>query len=111
MPNRRVDMMFGIGYDDDIEKAQEILERIVSENALVLDDPAPAIHLHELADSSVNFICRPWAASADHWKVYWNITKRVKQEFDAAGIGIPYPQSDVHLHIPEGTKLPVAKSL
>lgn len=105
MPNRRVDMMFGIGYDDDIEKAQEILERIVSENELILEDPAPVIQLHELADSSVNFVCRPWAATADHWKVYWNITKRVKQEFDAAGISIPYPQSDVHLHIPDGAKL------
>lgn len=106
MPTRRVDMTFGIGYDDDAEKAHEILERIVSENELVLEDPKPAIHLHELADSSVNFICRPWAATSDHWAVYWDITKRVKKEFDAAGISIPYPQSDVHLHIPEGTKLP-----
>ncbi|MEP2776328.1 MAG: mechanosensitive ion channel family protein [Luteolibacter sp.] len=106
MPTRRVDMVFGIGYDDDIEKAQEILERIVAENELVLEIPEPAIHLHELADSSVNFICRPWAATADHWKVYWAITKRVKQEFDAAGISIPFPQSDVHLHIPESTTLP-----
>ncbi|MGJ8644176.1 MAG: mechanosensitive ion channel family protein [Luteolibacter sp.] len=106
MPTRRVDMMFGIGYDDDTEKAQAILERIVSENELILDEPKPAIHMHELADSSVNFICRPWAATADHWAVYWDITKRVKKEFDAAGISIPYPQSDVHLHIPEGTKLP-----
>ncbi|MDP4721743.1 MAG: mechanosensitive ion channel [Akkermansiaceae bacterium] len=109
MPTRRVDMIFGIGYGDDTEKAQEILERIVSENELVLDEPEPAIHLHELADSSVNFICRPWAATADHWTVYWEITKRVKKEFDAAGISIPYPQSDVHLHIPEGTKLPAPK--
>ncbi|MFD2256462.1 mechanosensitive ion channel family protein [Luteolibacter algae] len=98
MPTRRVDMTFGIGYDDDSDKAQEILERIVAEHELVLETPAPAIHLHELADSSVNFICRPWAKTSDHWTVYWDITKRVKKEFDAAGISIPYPQTDVHLH-------------
>jgi len=98
MTTRRVDMTFGIGYDDDYEKAQEILERIVSEHELVLRDPAPNIRMHELADSSVNFICRPWAATADHWAVYWDITKRVKKEFDAAGVSIPYPQRDVHVH-------------
>jgi len=98
MPTRRVDLIFGIGYDDDADKAQEILERIVAENELCLDVPEPAIHLHELGESSVNFICRPWANTADHWTVYWAITKRVKKEFDAAGISIPYPQTDVHLH-------------
>lgn len=98
MPNRRVDMVFGIGYDDDIDKAQEILERIIAENDLCLEIPEPAIHLHELADSAVNFICRPWAKTSDHWKVYWSVTKSVKQEFDAAGISFPFPQSDVHFH-------------
>eukprot|EP00903_Cladosiphon_okamuranus_P003838 g3836.t1 len=98
MPNRRVDMMFGIGYDDDIEKAQEILERIVAEHELTLEIPEPTTKLHELGESSVNFICRPWAKTSDHWTVYWDITKRVKQEFDAAGISIPFPQRDIHVY-------------
>ncbi len=98
MPNRRVDMTFGIGYDDDTGKARQILERIVSGNEKVLKEPAPVIRLHELADSSVNFICRPWTATADYWEVYWEITRQVKVEFDSAGISIPYPQQDVHLH-------------
>ena len=95
---RRIDMIFGIGYDDDIDKAQEILERIVKEHELVLDDPEPTIKMNELADSSVNFICRPWSKTGDYWSVYWDVTKRVKTEFDAAGISIPYPQQDVHVH-------------
>jgi small conductance mechanosensitive channel len=95
---RRVDMVFGIGYDDDVDIAKGILERIVSEHPLVLDDPAPVIQLNELGDSSVNFICRPWAKNTDYWKVYWDITRSVKQEFDRTGISIPFPQRDVHLH-------------
>lgn len=95
---RRVDMVFGIGYDDDVEKAQEILEKAVSEHELVLDDPKPTIRMHELADSSVNFICRPWVKTADYWTVHWDLIKRVKADFDAAGISIPYPQQDVHMH-------------
>lgn len=95
---RRVDMVFGISYDDDVEKAQAILEKIVQETELVLDDPAPTIRMHELADSSVNFVVRPWSKTGDYWAVYWAITKRVKAEFDAQGISIPYPQRDVHIH-------------
>jgi small conductance mechanosensitive channel len=95
---RRVDMVFGIGYDDDTEKARTLLERIVNEHELVLKDPEPAIQLHELADSSVNFICRPWTKTADYWTVYWDVTKQVKTEFDANNISIPYPQQDVHIH-------------
>ncbi|MGB1130898.1 MAG: mechanosensitive ion channel domain-containing protein [Haloferula sp.] len=95
---RRVDMVFGIGYDDDIDKAQAILEKIVSETEGVLEEPATTIKMHELADSSVNFVCRPWAKSSDYWAVHWTITKRVKEEFDAAGISIPYPQTDIHIH-------------
>lgn len=95
---RRVDMVFGIGYDDDTEKAQQILKDIVSAHELVLEDPAPVIQMHELADSSVNFICRPWSKTGDYWNVHWDITKKVKAEFDASGISIPYPQQDIHLH-------------
>ncbi len=96
-PTRRVDLVFGIGYGDDIDKATAILERLVSEHELVLDDPAPNIRVHELADSSVNFIVRPWTKTEDYWTVYWDLTKAVKQAFDAEGVSIPFPQRDVHL--------------
>lgn len=100
---RRVDMEFGIGYDDDIDKAQAILEEIVAAHPKALKDPEPTIRMHTLADSSVNFICRPWATTADYWDVYWDVTKAVKQRFDAEGIGIPYPQRDVHLYIEDAS--------
>ena len=93
---RRVDLIFGISYDDDIEQAQGIMEEIVSHHPLVLKDPEPVIQVHELADSSVNFVCRPWVKTPDYWTVYWDVTRAVKQRFDAEGISIPYPQQDVH---------------
>ncbi len=95
---RRVDMTFGIGYGDDAAQAQAILERIVTGHPLVLKDPAPVIRLNELADSSVNFIVRPWSKTGDYWTIYWEVTAAVKREFDAAGISIPYPQQDVHVY-------------
>jgi small conductance mechanosensitive channel len=98
MPTRRVDMTFGIGYDDDSDKALAILKKVVTEHELVLEEPAPAVRINELADSSVNFICRPWSKTGDYWTVFSEITDRVKKEFDAAGISIPYPQQDVHMH-------------
>ena len=96
-PTRRVDMVFGIGYGDDIEKAMDVLARTVAEHPLVLDEPEPNIQVHELADSSVNLICRPWAKTEDYWSVYWDLNRQVKAGFDAAGITIPFPQRDVHL--------------
>ena len=96
---RRVDLVFGIGYDDDISQTIALLEEIVSQHPKVLNDPAPNIRLHELADSSVNFIVRPWVKTTDYWGVYWDVTHEVKQRFDAENIGIPYPQRDVHLHL------------
>jgi small conductance mechanosensitive channel len=95
---RRIDLVFGIGYSDDIDKAQKILEEIVSGNELVMKDPEPVIKLHELADSSVNFICRPWVKPENYWEVYWHITREVKRRFDAEGVSIPFPQTDVHLY-------------
>jgi len=95
---RRVDMVFGIGYDDDIKTAEKILKEIVESHTKVMKDPAPFIKLSELADSSVNFAVRPWAKGSDYWDVYFDITRDVKLKFDAAGISIPYPQTDVHLH-------------
>ena len=96
---RRVDMEFGIGYDDDIDQTLSILSDIVTNHPLVLENPAPTIKVHTLADSSVNFICRPWTKSSDYWDVYWDVTKEVKKRFDAEGVGIPYPQQDVHVYV------------
>jgi len=95
---RRVDLEFGIGYSDDIEKAERVLEDIVVEHDMVLKKPEPMIKLHTLADSSVNFIVRPWVKTGDYWDVYWDITREVKLRFDREGISIPFPQRDVHLY-------------
>ena len=96
-----VDLTFGISYGDDIRKAEKVLTEIVDAHEKVLDDPEPTIKLHELGESSVNFIVRPWVASEDYWDVYWDITRSVKLRFDEEGISIPFPQRDVHLHSPE----------
>jgi small conductance mechanosensitive channel len=95
---RRVDMKFGISYSDDIAKAAKILEDIVSKHELILKEPEPIIRLHELGDSSVNFVCRPWTKTADYWTVYWDVTRTVKERFDAEGVSIPFPQRDVHIY-------------
>jgi small conductance mechanosensitive channel len=95
---RRVDMVFGIGYNDDISKAQSILEEIVQKHDAVLKNPESVVRVHELADSSVNFVVRPWVKTDDYWDVYWYITREVKERFDAEGVSIPFPQRDVHLH-------------
>lgn len=95
---RRVDMMFGIGYDDDVEKSRGILESIVNNHELILKDPPAVIQLNELGDSSVNFICRPWTKAGDYWTVFWDVTRQVKEEFDRNGISIPFPQRDVHVY-------------
>ena len=95
---RRIDLVFGIGYNDDIDKTQTVLEEIISGHELVLKEPEPVVKLHELADSSVNFICRPWVKPDDYWDVYWDITREVKRRFDAEGISIPFPQRDVHIY-------------
>jgi small conductance mechanosensitive channel len=95
---RRVDLVFGISYTDDIEKAERILESIVSDHPKVLSDPKPVVKLFELGDSSVNFIVRPWATPADYWDVHWDVTREVKMRFDREGVSIPFPQRDVHFY-------------
>lgn len=95
---RRVDLVFGIGYGDSIEDAQRVLEEAVAAHDLVLAEPAPTIRVHELGESSVNFICRPWVRTADYWTVYWDLQRQVKEAFDANGISIPFPQRDVHVY-------------
>lgn len=95
---RRVDMVVGISYDSDLKKAKAILLEMVAADERILKDPEPKVAVSELADSSVNFVVRPWVASADFWPVKFDFIEAVKLRFDAEGIIIPYPQMDVHLH-------------
>ena len=92
-----IDLTFGIGYDDDIDKARLIIEKVMANCNLILDEPTPIVQVSELADSSVNFIVRPWAKSENYWDVFFYMQENVKKEFDRAGIGIPFPQMDVHV--------------
>jgi small conductance mechanosensitive channel len=95
---RRVDMVFGISYGDDISKAERVLQKILETHDKVLAEPEPIVRLHELGDSSVNFIVRPWVKKEDYWDVYWDITRTVKITFDEEGLSIPFPQRDIHLY-------------
>lgn len=95
---RRVDMVFGIGYDDDLKKAKAVLQELVEADERIHAEPAPQIAVSELGDSSVNFVVRPWVNSGDYWGVLFDFTEAVKLRFDAEGISIPYPQMDVHVH-------------
>jgi len=94
----RVDMVFGIGYGDNISQAKEILEQILIEDERVLKDPASTVAVSELGDSSVNFVVRPYVKVEDYWGVYFDVTERVKRAFDEQSVTIPFPQRDVHLH-------------
>ncbi len=94
---RRIDITIGIGYDDDIKLAKETLENILKEDDRILKDPPYTIGVSELGDSSVNFIVRPWVKGKDYWNVYFDLLEKIKLTFDEKGIGIPYPQMDVHL--------------
>ena len=98
MPRRRIDLIVGISYDADMRVAKDILKKLVDADERILKDPAPTIAVSELGDSSVNLICRPWVATGDYWPTRWKLTEDIKTEFDAAGVGIPYPQMDVHFH-------------
>jgi small conductance mechanosensitive channel len=95
---RRCDLVFGIGYQDDIDKAKKILEELIAEDGRILKDPAPKIAVSALADSSVNFVVRPWVNSTDYWNVYFDLTEKVKKRFDAEGVSITFPQRDVHVY-------------
>lgn len=97
-PYRRIDLVFSIGYEDEIEKAKDILTRVLDEEPLVLDQPAPMVGVVELAASSVNLACRPWVKTSDYWPAYFALLEKVKLEFDAGGITIPFPQHDVRVH-------------
>lgn len=94
---RRVDLVFGIGYEDNIQQAIDVLQQIANAHNLVLDDPATSVQVDELGDSAVNLFCRPWVKTADYWTVHSDLTRQVKERFDSEGISFPYPQRDVHL--------------
>ena len=96
-PTRRIDMVFGCGYDDDIRKTKKVLENILKNDERVLADPPYTVAVNELGDNSVNFVVRPWVNAADYWDVYFDTHESVKIEFDEAGLSIPYPQTDVHV--------------
>jgi small conductance mechanosensitive channel len=98
---RRVDLVMGIGYGDDLLKAKELLRRIVTEDPRVLPEPAPVVEVLELAESSINFAVRPWVKTSDYWAVYFALTEKVKLAFDQEGISIPFPQRDVYVHTVE----------
>ena len=95
-PTRRIDMVVGVSYDADLSHVKKVLEDILAKESRVLEDPAPTIGVLELADNSVNFAFRPWVNAADYWGVHFDLHAAVKTRFDEEGIGIPYPQRDVH---------------
>ncbi len=90
-PTRRVDMVFSVSYDDDLRKARQILEEIIAADERILPEPAPVIAVGALAESSIDFLVRPWAKTEDYWKLLWDTTETVKHRFDEAGISIPFP--------------------
>ncbi|WP_457575503.1 mechanosensitive ion channel family protein [Desulfomarina sp.] len=96
-PTRRIDLTIGIGYDDDITQAKEVLKNLVEADSRILKDPPPAIGVVELADSSVNLIVRPWVKTDDYWDVRLDLTEKIKLTFDREGISFPYPQQEVHM--------------
>lgn len=95
---RRIDLVIGISYDDDVEMAKSILRELVESDSRILPDPAPKIALAEFADSSINIIVRPWVNTSEYWDVRFDLMDRIKQEFDEKNITIPYPQRDVHMY-------------
>jgi small conductance mechanosensitive channel len=95
---RRVDLVVGVSYSDDLDKVRKELQDLVAAEDRILDDPAVTIAVSELADSSVNFVLRPWVRTEDYWGVYFDLTEAVKKRFDEVGISIPFPQQDVYVH-------------
>ena len=95
---RRVDMVVGVSYGDDLDKVHSVLKELVAADDRILDDPACTIAVSELGDSSVNFVVRPWASTADYWGVKFDLTEAIKKRFDKEGISLPFPQQDVHLY-------------
>ena len=100
--NRRVDLVMGISYSDDIGRAIDAISRVVRSDKRVLSDPEPQIAVAELGDSSVNIVVRPWCRGTDYWNLRFDLTRELKQQLEAAGCSIPFPQRDVHVIPAEG---------
>jgi len=98
MSTRRIDLIIGIGYDDNIGQARDIIMAIMESDERILSDPEPSVNVGELGDSSVNLKVRPWVNADDYWSVRPDLLENIKVQLDEAGISIPYPQQDVHLH-------------
>ena len=94
---RRIDLVMGIAYGDDIGQAIQIIQRVITGDERTLSEPAPVIAVHELADSSVNLVVRPWCNASDYWGLRWDLTRKLKEELEAGGCNIPFPQRDVHV--------------
>lgn len=95
---RRIDLVVGIGYDDDMKKAHSLILEVLNNDERILKEPAAVVAVSELGDSSVDFVVRPWVATGDYWPTRWAITEAIKESFDANGVSIPFPQQDVHMH-------------
>jgi small conductance mechanosensitive channel len=95
---RRVDLVAGVSYGDNLDKVRKVLEGVLAADERILKDPAPTIGVLALAESSVNFAVRPWVKTSDYWDVFFAIQENIKKQFDAEGIRIPFPQQDVHIH-------------
>jgi small conductance mechanosensitive channel len=96
-PTRRIDLIVGVSYDDDLKKSQDLILAVLAADERILKDPAPVVAVNELGESSVNFVVRPWVASGDYWAVRWAVIEAIKNTFDSNGITIPYPQRLVHM--------------
>ncbi len=107
-PTRRVDMIVGCGYNDNLQAVKQFLEGVVRSDPQVLQDPAPVVAVHELADHSVNFVVRPWVRNCDYWDVRWRLTEKIKLGFDEHGFTIPFPQRDVHVYTMGEPEAPAA---
>ena len=95
---RRVDMVVGVSYDDDLDKVRDTIKELIAAEDRILDEPACTIAVSALADSSVNFVVRPWVKTPDYWGVMFDLTEAIKKRFDKDGITFPFPQQDVHVH-------------
>lgn len=105
-PTRRIDLVIGVSYSDNLQVAQDTILKVLASDERILPEPEPRVAVHNLGDSSVDFIVRPWCAATDYWPVRWDLTRRLKEELEAAGCNIPFPQRDVHLYTTEGSTLP-----
>ncbi|MCA9150738.1 MAG: mechanosensitive ion channel [Planctomycetales bacterium] len=102
-PTRRIDLLVGCGYNDDLLAVKRFLEQLVASDPRILRDPTPVVAVSELGDNSVNFVVRPWVVNANYWAVRWDLTEKIKLGFDQLGFTIPFPQRDLHIHAPAET--------